>query len=107
MTKKLDIYEILYLVDTSFTEEKLENKIEFYRDFAVKNGSSAIVKNCGQKDLSYTVKKQTSANYIQMVYVGNNKLINLMNQFKKKTNYKIVLPDQLSSKSLFCCCGFP
>ena len=80
MTKKLDIYEILYLVDTSFTEEKLENKIEFYRDFAVKNGSSAIVKNCGQKDLSYTVKKQTSANYIQMVYVGNNKLINLMNQ---------------------------
>ena len=80
MTKKLDIYEILYLVDTSFTEEKLENKIEFYRDFAVKNGSSAIVKNCGQKDLSYTVKKQTSANYIQMVYVGNNKLVNLMNQ---------------------------
>ena len=80
MTKKLDIYEILYLVDTSFTDEKLENKIEFYRDFAVKNGSSAIVKNCGQKDLSYTVKKQTSANYIQMVYVGNNKLVNLMNQ---------------------------
>ena len=80
MTRKLDIYEILYLVDTSFTEEKLENKIEFYRDFAVKNGSSAIVKNCGQKDLSYTVKKQTSANYIQMVYVGNNKLINLINQ---------------------------
>ena len=80
MTKKLDIYEILYLVDTSFTEEKLENKIEFYRDFAVKNGSSAIVKNCGQKDLSYTVKKQTSANYIQMLYVGNNKLINLINQ---------------------------
>ena len=79
MAKKLDIYEILYLVDTSFTEEKLENKIEFYRDFAVKNGSSAIVKNCGQKDLSYTVKKQTSANYIQMVYVGNNKLVNLMN----------------------------
>ena len=79
MAKKLDIYEILYLVDTSFTDEKLENKIEFYRDFAVKNGSSAIVKNCGQKDLSYTVKKQTSANYIQMVYVGNNKLVNLMN----------------------------
>ena len=80
MTKKLDTYEILYLVDTSFTEEKLENKIEFYRDFAVKNGSSAIVKNCGQKDLSYTVKKQTSANYIQMVYVGNNNLVKLMNQ---------------------------
>ena len=79
MTKKLDIYEILYLVDTSFTEEKLENKIEFYRNFALKNGSSTIVKNCGQKDLSYTVKKQTSANYIQMVYVGNNKLVNLMN----------------------------
>ena len=79
MTKKLDIYEILYLVDTSFTEEKLENKIEFYRNFALKNGSSTIVKNCGQKDLSYTVKNQTSANYIQMVYVGNNKLVNLMN----------------------------
>jgi len=80
MTKKLDIYEILYLVDTSCTEEKLENKIEFYRDFAVKNGSSTVVKNCGQKDLSYVVKKQTSANYIQMVYVGNNKLVNLINQ---------------------------
>ena len=80
MTKKLDIYEVLYLVDTSFTEEKLENKIEFYRNFAVGKGSSTIVKNCGQKDLSYTVKKQTSANYIQMVYVGNNTLVNLMNQ---------------------------
>jgi len=80
MTKKLDIYEVLYLVDTSFTEEKLENKIEFYRNFAVEKGSSTIVKNCGQKDLSYTVKKQTSANYIQMVYVGNNTLVNLINQ---------------------------
>ncbi len=80
MTKKLDIYEILYLLDTSFTEEKLENKIEFYRNFAVEQGSSAIVKNCGQKDLSYIVKKQTSANYVQMVYVGNNKLVNLINR---------------------------
>ena len=80
MVKKLDMYEILYLVDTSFTAEKLENKIQFYRDFAIKNGSSTIVKNCGQKELSYSVKKQTSANYIQMVYVGNNKLVNLINQ---------------------------
>jgi len=80
MVKKFDVYEILYLVDTSFTDDKLENKIEYYRNFAIENGSSTIVKNCGQKELSYSLKKQTSANYIQMVYVGNNKLVNLINQ---------------------------
>ena len=80
MIKKLNIYEVLYLVNASFTEKKLEDKIEFYRNFIIKNGSSAFIKNCGQKDLSYDIKKQTNANYIQMVYIGNNKLINLLNQ---------------------------
>lgn len=80
MVKKFNIYEVLYLVKPNFTEKKLENKIEFYRDFVIKNGSSAFIKNCGQKDLSYDIKKQTNATYIQMVYIGNNKLINLLNQ---------------------------
>jgi len=80
MVKKFNIYEVLYLVKPNSTEKKLENKIEFYRDFVIKNGSSAFIKNCGQKDLSYDIKKQTNATYIQMVYIGNNKLINLLNQ---------------------------
>ena len=80
MVKKFDVYEILYLVDTSFTDDKLENKIEYYRNFAIENGSSTIVKNCGQKELSYSLKKQTSANYIQMVYLGNGELVNLLNK---------------------------
>ena len=78
--KELDIYEVLYLVNPNFTDEELENKIEFYRNFVIKNGSSAAIKNCGKKDLSYNLKKQTSANYIQMVYVGNNKIIESINQ---------------------------
>ena len=79
MVKELEIYEVLYLINERCTNNELENKIEFYRDFITNKGSSTVIKNCGKKDLSYNVKKQNSANYIQMVYVGNNSLVKSVN----------------------------
>ena len=76
MQKELELYEILYLINPSFTEQELENKIEFYRGFLTKKGSQVMVQNRGKRSLSYNIKGFETANYIQMVYVGNKKLIN-------------------------------
>ena len=76
MQKELELYEILYLINPSFTEQELENKIEFYRDFLTKKGSQVMVQNRGKRSLSYNIRGFETANYIQMVYVGNKKLIN-------------------------------
>jgi len=76
MEKELELYEVLYLINPTFTEQELENKIEFYRDFLTKKGSQVMVQNRGKRSLSYSIKGFDTANYIQMVYVGNKKLIN-------------------------------
>ena len=80
MVNGLDIYDVLYLVKTNLTDEELVQKTDFYENFIKKNGSSSVVKKCGIKDLSYTIKKETSANYIQMVYIGNDNLVKLLNR---------------------------
>ena len=80
MKKDLELYEVLYLVNTGFMDQELENKVEFYRDLLTKNGSSVMVQNRGKRSLSYRIKGFTTANYIQMVFVGNQKLIQQLDQ---------------------------
>lgn len=75
MQKDLELYEILYLVEPTFTEEELEKKVDFYRDFMTQRGSQVLVQNRGKRSLSYSIKGFETANYIQMIYVGNQKLI--------------------------------
>ena len=64
MANGLDIYDVLYLVKTNLTDEELDQKSGFYENFIKKNGSSSVVKKCGIKDLSYTIKKQKN-NYVK------------------------------------------
>lgn len=75
MQKDLELYEILYLVNPTFTETELETKVDFYRDFLTQRGSQVMVQNRGKRSLSYNIKGFESASYIQMTYVGNQKLI--------------------------------
>jgi len=75
MQKDLELYEILYLVDPTFTEAELETKVDFYCDFLTQRGSQVMVQNRGKRSLSYSIKGFEAASYIQMTYVGNQKLI--------------------------------
>jgi ribosomal protein S6 len=74
MQKELELYEMLYLVTPSFSESELVTKMEFYRDFLTNRGSQVMVHNRGKRSLSYKIKGSETANYIQMIYVGNQKL---------------------------------
>ena len=75
LKKELELYEILYLVKPNFTEHELENKVEFYRNFLLQKGSQVMVQIRGKRSLSYNIKGYETANYIQMIYVGNQSLI--------------------------------
>ena len=77
MRKELELYEILILLDPNLIE--VDNKIEFYQEFLTSKGSKVMVQNQGRKGLSYAIKKFEAANFIQMVFLGNGQLIDLLN----------------------------
>lgn len=79
MQKDLELYELLYLLNPNFTEKELGEKINFYRDFLTEMGSQVMVQNRGKRNLSYNIKGFEAANYIQMIYVGNEKVIKQLN----------------------------
>ena len=79
MQKELNLYELLYLVNSSFTEQELSNKIDTYKEFIVNSGSQVMVENRGKRPLSYPIKGFETANYIQMLYLGNGKLVQNLN----------------------------
>ena len=79
MKTELELYEILYLINPNFTEQELEEKIEYYQNFLIASGRQVVVQNRGKRNLSYTIKGFDVANYIQMMYVGNEQLIKALN----------------------------
>jgi|TARA_B110000261_G_C13070383_1_gene351896 small subunit ribosomal protein S6 len=79
MRKELELYEILILLDPNLIEDEVTNKIQFYQDFLVGKGSKVMVQNQGRKGLSYAIKKFEAANFVQMVFLGNGKLVELFN----------------------------
>ena len=79
MKTELELYEILYLINPNFTEQELEEKIEYYQNFLIPSGSQVVVQNRGKRNLSYAIKGFDVANYIQMMYVGNEQLIKALN----------------------------
>jgi ribosomal protein S6 len=74
MKKELEFYELLYLVDPLITESELDSKTSFYCDFLTSRGSQVMVQNRGKRSLSYKIRGCETANYIQMIYLGNQKL---------------------------------
>ena len=84
MKKEIELYEIIYLVNPSFTQQEISAKMEFYQSFLTQQGSQVMVQNRGKRALSYPIKGFESANYIQMVYLGNGKVVNTLNQEIKR-----------------------
>ena len=84
MKKEIELYEIIYLVNPSFTQQEISAKMEFYQSFLTQQGSQVMVQNRGKRALSYPIKGFESANYIQMVYLGNGKIVNTLNQEIKR-----------------------
>ena len=80
MQKELELYEVLYLIEPTFTEQETSEKIDFYQEFLTKKGSQVMVQNRGKRNLSYPIKGFETANYIQMFYLGNGDLVKIFNK---------------------------
>ena len=84
MKKEIELYEIIYLLNPRFSQQEITDKMEYYQTFLTKQGSQVMVQNRGKRSLSYPIKGFENANYIQMVYLGNGKLINALNKEIKR-----------------------
>ena len=67
-------------VKGNFTEQEIKEKIDFYQGFLTDKGSQVMVQNRGKRTLSYPIKGFDTANYIQMVYLGNGQLVSALNK---------------------------
>ncbi len=87
MQKELELYEVLYLIEPTFTEQEIIEKVDFYQNFLTSKGSQVMVQNRGKRNLSYPIKGFETANYIQMLYLGNGSLVsNLDKQIQRDVN---------------------
>lgn len=104
MQKELELYEILYLVQPSFTERDTAEKIHYYQKFLTNEGSQVMIQNRGKRQLSYPIQGFLTANYIQMFYLGNGELVNSLNkEIQRDENVirhittKIILPESIDT----------
>ena len=67
MKKEIELYEIIYLLSPSFTQQEISSKMEYYQNFLTQQGSQVMVQNRGKRALSYPIKGFENANYIQMM----------------------------------------
>jgi len=84
MKKGIELYEVIYLVNPSFTQQEISSKMEYYQTFLTQKGSQVMVQNRGKRALSYPIKGFESANYIQMIYLGNGTLVTALNKEIKR-----------------------
>ena len=84
MKKEIELYEIIYLIKPSFTQQEISAKTDYYQTFLTQQGSQVMVQNRGKRPLSYPIKGFESANYIQMVYLGNGKIVTALNKEIKR-----------------------
>ena len=84
MQKEIELYEVIYLLNPSFTQSEVTEKVDYYKNFLIAKGSQVMVKNRGRRLLSYSIKGFDSANFIQILYLGNGSLVNLFNQEVKR-----------------------
>ena len=78
MYKELEYYEAIYLISPNLTEQEVSTKMEFYQNFLQNKGSQVTVQNRGKRSLSYPIKGFETANFIQMLYVGNGNLLKVL-----------------------------
>ena len=80
MKKEIELYEVIYLLDPSFTQPEINAKVQYYQDFLIGKGSQVMVQNRGKRSLSYPIKGFETANYIQMLYALLRNLLLLAHQ---------------------------
>ena len=78
MYKELEYYEAIYLISPNLTEQEVSTKMEFYQNLLQNKGSQVTVQNRGKRSLSYPIKGFETANFIQMLYVGNGNLLKVL-----------------------------
>ena len=78
MKKELELYELILLLKFTSTD-KIEKKLETYRNFLTERGSQVLIKNHGKISLAYNIKGFDTAMYVQIVYLGNGELIKQLN----------------------------
>ena len=74
-SKEVELYETLILLDTKLQEKEITDTIASFQEFLINQGSSVMVQNQGKRKLSFPIKKAQAANFIQLVFLGNGKLI--------------------------------
>ena len=79
LKKELGLYELVLFFKFTTVEEVTKERINFYKDFITKRGSQVMVKNQGKKSLAYPIKGFEMATSVQIVYLGNDKLIKQIN----------------------------
>ena len=84
MKKEIELYEIIYLINPRFTQQEITTKVDYYQKFLTQQGSQVMVQNRGKRSLSYPIKGFDTANYIQMVYLGNGKVVTELNKEIKR-----------------------
>ena len=72
--KELHLYELFLLFKFTNVQATVQDKINFYKTLIKENGSQLMIKNNGKKSLAYPIKGFETATYVQLVYVGNEKL---------------------------------
>ena len=80
--KELHLYELFLLFKFTNVQATVQDKINFYKTLIKENGSQLMIKNNGKKSLAYPIKGFETATYVQLVYVGNEKLT-------KRTNIEV------------------
>ena len=74
MKKELILYELILLFNFTLTEQELSEKLDLYRNFLTERGSQVLVKIHGTRSLAYPIKGFDTANYVQIIYLGNGAL---------------------------------
>ena len=100
MKKEIELYEVIYLLNPCFSQQEISAKMEYYQNFLTCQGSQVMVQNRGKRALSYPIKGFESANYIQMIYLGNGSTVATLNQEIKRDesiirNITTKLPDEV------------
>ena len=77
--KDLELYELVLLFKVTTVEDATRERIDFYTDFLKKRGTAVMVKNEGEKSLTYPIKGFDTATSVKIVYLGNDTLVRQVN----------------------------
>lgn len=75
-------YEIMYIVKATLEESSIKSINEELKNiFTSMNSKIVEFKELGQKQLAYSIKKETTGNYFLMTVEAN---VDALNEFKRK-----------------------